>query len=131
MKKKGPLNSEITKVLADIGHTDTIVVADCGLPVPEGVRKIDLAIRLGQPSFLDVVAMLAEELQVEGVTVATEIHSHNKGVFDELTKLFPNAEFADVDHEEFKKRTKNAKAIIRTGEATPYANCILHAGVIF
>lgn len=31
MKKNGILNSHIAKVLADLGHTDTIVIADCGL----------------------------------------------------------------------------------------------------
>ncbi|RKO62361.1 ABC-type ribose transport system, auxiliary component [Caldibacillus debilis GB1] len=55
MKKHGILNSEIAKVLADLGHTDTIVIADCGLPVPAGVKKIDLALELGKPSFLDEV----------------------------------------------------------------------------
>ena len=34
MKKNGILNSHIAKVLADLGHTDTIVIADCGLPIP-------------------------------------------------------------------------------------------------
>ncbi len=38
--------------------------------------------------------------------------------------------FEYVSHEQFKEHTKKAKAIIRTGEATPYANVILHAGVI-
>ena len=39
MQKIGILNSEIAKVLADMGHTDTIVIGDCGLPVPDGVKK--------------------------------------------------------------------------------------------
>jgi D-ribose pyranase len=36
-----------------------------------------------------------------------------------------------VSHEEFKKATGDAKAIIRTGEFTPYANVILKSGVVF
>ena len=44
MQKIGILNSEIAKVLADMGHTDTIGIGDCGLPVPDGVKKIDLAL---------------------------------------------------------------------------------------
>jgi len=39
MQRHGILNSHIAKVLADLGHTDTICISDCGLPVPEGVRK--------------------------------------------------------------------------------------------
>ena len=40
MKKQGILNSEIAKVLADMGHTDTLCIGDCGLPVPADVKKI-------------------------------------------------------------------------------------------
>lgn len=39
MKKQGILNSEIAKVLADMGHTDTLCIGDCGLPVPAEVKK--------------------------------------------------------------------------------------------
>ena len=36
-----------------------------------------------------------------------------------------------VSHEEFKEKTAYTKAIIRTGEATPYSNIILQSGVLF
>ena len=55
MQKIGILNSHIAKVLADLGHTDKICVGDCGLPVPAGTPKIDLALRLGEPKFIEVV----------------------------------------------------------------------------
>ncbi|WP_412841866.1 RbsD/FucU domain-containing protein, partial [Aeromonas dhakensis] len=34
-------------------------------------------------------------------------------------------------HEAFKARTHQSKAIVRSGEVTPYANLILCAGVAF
>lgn len=40
MKKQGILNSHIAKVLADLSHTDTIVVGDVGLPVPPGSSRL-------------------------------------------------------------------------------------------
>jgi D-ribose pyranase len=40
-------------------------------------------------------------------------------------------EVEQVPHEAFKQRSREAKAIIRTGECSPYANVILHSGVIF
>jgi len=43
----------------------------------------------------------------------------------------PDVLMERVSHETLKELTKKAKAVIRTGEATPYANCILQAGVIF
>lgn len=54
MYKTGILNSDISKLLSDLGHTDEIMIADCGLPIPNGVKKIDLALDFGKPSFLDI-----------------------------------------------------------------------------
>lgn len=129
MKKNGILNSEITKVLADLGHTDTIVIADCGLPIPPSVKKVDLALTFGNPSFLDILNLLKDEMVIEKVTIATEMEEKNKVLYKEITENFPAIE--KVSHEKFKEKTKQAMAIIRTGEATPYANIILHAGVLF
>jgi D-ribose pyranase len=128
MKRNGMLNSHITKVLADLGHTDTIVVADAGLPVPAGVMKIDLSLKEGVPSFLDVVKILREEMVVEQVTVAGEIEQNTR-VHEGIKNAFPEMDY--ISHESLKTQLKDAKAVIRTGEITPYANCILHAGVTF
>ncbi|MBC6973781.1 D-ribose pyranase [Bacillus sp. Xin] len=131
MKKHGVLNSEIAAVLASLGHTDTIVIADCGLPIPDGVKRIDLAVELGKPSFLDVLQVVADDMAVEKLTLAEEITTYNAEVNQEVEERLKEAAVEYVAHEQFKERTKQAKAIIRTGEATPYANVILHAGVIF
>lgn len=131
MKKNGILNSEISKVLSDMGHTDTLTVGDCGLPIPDGVKKIDLALKMGVPSFLEVVREIAKDMKVERVTVASEINDENPEVLEELSKIFPDAAFEEFPHEAFKKKTEKSKAVVRTGENTPFANCILHSGVIF
>ncbi|PFK46384.1 D-ribose pyranase [Bacillus cereus] len=131
MKKHGVLNSEIAAVLASLGHTDTVVIADCGLPIPDGVKRIDLAVELGKPSFLEVLQVVIDDMAVEKVTLAEEVTLHNAVVNQEVEERLNGAAFEYVSHEEFKEHTKQAKAIIRTGEATPYANIILHAGVIF
>ncbi|GGF18910.1 D-ribose pyranase [Halobacillus andaensis] len=131
MKKHGVLNREIAGVLARLGHTDTIVIADCGLPVPDQTKCIDVSLSLGTPGVLQVVRTLMEDMEVEAVTVAEEMESHNKQMFTELHKDFASKDVRSVSHDELKKATKEAKAIIRTGEATPYSNFILHSGVIF
>ncbi|GIN84331.1 D-ribose pyranase [Heyndrickxia sporothermodurans] len=131
MKLQGILNSHISKVLADLGHTDFIVVADAGLPIPKGVDKIDLALKLGVPSFKEVVSAIKEDMKIEKVIVASEMELKNQMTFQEMKDLFANTEIEQITHEKLKEITKSAKAVIRTGEATPYANCILQAGVIF
>ncbi|RKQ28567.1 D-ribose pyranase [Oceanobacillus halophilus] len=130
MKRLGILNSEIAKVLADLGHTDTVVIGDAGLPVPEGVVKIDLALTPGMPSFQEVVRAVADDMVIEKVTIASEIKDANPSQHEFITTFF-DQERQYVTHEEFKKLTRNAKAIIRTGETTAYSNCILQSGVFF
>ncbi len=80
MKKHGVLNSEIAAVLASLGHTDTIVIADCGLPIPDGVKRIDLAVEIGKPSFLDVLQVVADDMAIEKVTLAEEVINNNAEV---------------------------------------------------
>ncbi|MDU0155143.1 D-ribose pyranase [Bacillus cabrialesii] len=131
MKKHGILNSHLAKLLADLGHTDKIVIADAGLPVPDGVLKIDLSLKPGLPAFQDTAAVLADEMVVEKVIAAAEIKTSNQENARFLETLFSKQKIEYPSHEEFKLLTKEAKAIIRTGEFTPYANCILQAGVLF
>ena len=131
MKKQGILNSHISEVLSKLGHTDTIVIADCGLPIPDETIRIDLSLKLGSPSFVETLQTVLEDMAVEKITIANEITENNTDLEKKIVALFSDTPIHYCSHEEFKKQTKNAKAVIRTGEATPYANIILHAGVIF
>lgn len=132
MKKHGILNSEITKVLADLGHTDQITIGDAGLPVPHGVAKIDLALKFGLPSFNDVLLAVLSDMAIEKVVLAEEIKTQNAQQLQSVLKALPKgAEIVYVSHTEFKKQTQNSKAVIRTGEVTPYSNIILQSAVIF
>jgi len=132
MKKHGTLNAQLSRVLAELGHGDSIVIADCGLPIPEGVERIDLALAPGIPSFTETLRVVLEDMQVESAVFADEIHTHNTQLSACAVQL-QEAGIAVklVNHEQFKALTRNARAVIRTGEASPYANVILHSGVIF
>ncbi|MCM3387167.1 D-ribose pyranase [Ureibacillus chungkukjangi] len=129
MKKHGILNRELAGRFAKLGHTDRIVIADCGLPIPDGVPCVDLAYKLGEPSFLSILEVVLEDLVVEAAVIAEEIETKNDQVAYKLKESLPNIKY--VTHEEFKELTKQTKLIIRTGETTPYANVILQSGVIF
>ncbi|OCA88758.1 D-ribose pyranase [Pseudobacillus wudalianchiensis] len=131
MKKHGILNSHIAKVLADLGHTDFIVIADAGLPVPDHVPKIDLALTVGVPDFQQTVEAVAADMVIEKVTMAEEVKTANEPVRQYMEETFSDTAVEWVTHKTFKALTKQAKAVIRTGEASPYANCLLHAGVFF
>jgi D-ribose pyranase len=130
MLRTSLLNSDIISVLSRMGHTDTIVIADCGLPVPDHVQRIDLAIKQGSPSFREVFEAVMQEMKVEKMVVAEEMRTHNPEL-DQYIRLADDILLTPVSHDDFKEETRQAKAVIRTGENTPYANVILQAGVIF
>ena len=127
------INPQLSRVISETGHTDLIVVADAGLPIPVGTERIDLAYRPGAPEFLDVLDTVLSELAVEGVTVSAEIVDTSPELLAALTARFRDTEFeiTMIPHEEFKVLTRGARAFVRSGEYTPYANVVLHAGVVF
>lgn len=133
MKKQGILNSDISRVLSYMGHTDCIAVGDCGLPIPDEVERIDLALEFGVPSFMDVLRVITKDMKVEKIVLAEEIREQNPKILGEIKELFAGQELETVfvSHTELKKQTRECKAVIRTGETTSYANIILQSGCIF
>lgn len=131
MKKTSLLNSEISYLIARSGHTDTIVISDAGLPIPSNVKRIDLALVPGVPTFLQTLKAVLVELKVESVTIASEMKQKSPELYKEVNELLKDIPIMEIAHEELKRMTVNARAVIRTGEFTPYANIILHSGVVF
>lgn len=131
LKKIGILNKDISEVIAGMGHMDMLVVGDAGLPVPAGVRRIDLAVKEGLPGLLDTVKAVAEELQIERMIVAEEAEVSSPQILEGLGEIFGTVATEKVPHARFKELTREAVAVIRTGEFTPYANVILVSGVVF
>ena len=78
MKRQGILNSDISRVLSYMGHTDRICIGDCGLPVPEETERIDLAVRFGLPSFMEVLKEVVKDMKVEKIVLAEEIKEKNQ-----------------------------------------------------
>lgn len=77
MKKGRLLNAELSHVIARLGHTDTLTIADAGLPIPAGPQRVDLALTPGMPDFIHVVNAVTLEMQVESALIAEEIKLHN------------------------------------------------------
>jgi D-ribose pyranase len=131
MYKNAILNSSINRIAGELGHTDRICIADCGLPIPREVEKVDLALKPGSPGFFDVLTEIALHLEIERVIVASEITEHNAQLYEQLKSFFKDIPIELVPHTEFKQKTTDCVAVIRTGEAAPYANVILQAGCLF
>lgn len=136
MKRTPLLNRHLSALIATLGHGDRIVLADAGLPMPPGVPVIDLAVVAGLPTLLDVLNAIKGELMIETATRATEASPDLSNAIDAALATWAKDQGREIDrsvigHEDFKVETKAARAIIRTGEVTPYANVILVSGVAF
>ncbi len=131
MKKTTLLNSDISRVISCMGHFDTLTIGDAGLPVPDNVERIDLAISLGLPKFIDVLKAVLTELEIQKVTIASEMKEVNMDLYDALHELFNKDQITEVSHEKLKEESAHSKAVVRTGECKAYANIILESGVTF
>lgn len=123
MKKSGLLNPDLCYAIARLGHTDTWAVADCGLPIPEHVEIIDLALVFGIPTLEQVLNALKPEAVVEGAVIAEGTPERIREMVDTDVEV--------VTHEELKAQLAECAFVIRTGETTAYANVIFKSGVAF
>ncbi|MDN8633818.1 MULTISPECIES: D-ribose pyranase [Corynebacterium] len=124
MRKSGLLNPALAGAVARLGHTDTFVIADCGLPIPHDVSVIDLTLTFGIPTFADTLAALLDEVVVEAATIADSIPT-------EVRSLLPAVPLTEVSHDDLKREVARASFVVRTGSTTPFANVILRSGVPF
>jgi D-ribose pyranase len=134
MKKNLLIHIALSRLIASLGHGDAVVVCDAGLPVPPGVEVIDLALSRGVPGFAETLKAILSEMQVERHLIAEEFllkPSPPWAAVEALTQAQQLGARQMVDHEAFKRQSRAARAFVRTGEYTPYANIILYAGVVF
>jgi D-ribose pyranase len=131
MKKGRILHPQLSHVVASMGHTDGLVIADCGLPIPEGVERVDLALAQQIPTFLQVLDSVLSELEVEQIVLAEEMRTYNPEMLQAIELRLSGIPVQWVSHETFKTMTASSKAVVRSGECSPYANVILKSGVIF
>jgi D-ribose pyranase len=128
MKNHGVIHPDLVRLLAQLGHKDEVLICDAGFPIPLGVERIDLAYRLGSPEFGDVVEAIVADIAVESIVVADE---SGDDLADWLKSVTDAESMQRLTHDQLKSRAERSRAVIRTGESTPFANVILIAGVAF
>ena len=126
------LNGQLSRVLSEMGHTEELLIADAGLPIPLGVERIDLAVVANVPRFLTVLSSVLEHLTIQGAVLSEDIRDQSPALWGEIQGILPqNLEVQFVPHPAFKERTRGVRAAVSTGEFTWYANIILIGGVSF
>lgn len=136
------ISPELLKVLCEMGHSDTMVIADGNFPA-ETMGKDAIVIRAdghGIPELLEAILKLfpldtyvdapVSLMQVmPGDTVETPIWDTYKEIVSKVDDRGADA-FAEVERFEFYERAKKAYAIIATSETALYANIMIQKGVI-
>lgn len=140
MLKKIPkiLSPELVKVLMEMGHGDTILLADANYPAHSMNNKVIRADGLNIPELLEAVLELMpldsySEYQVKLMqvvkgdnvqpTIWEEYHNISNKYFDDVKIEF-------IDRFDFYNLSKSCYAIVLTGEEALYGNIMLIKGVL-
>lgn len=124
------LSPDLLKILCEMGHGDTLVIADGNFPAASCAKRL---IRLDGHGALDVMEAI---LKVFPLDASPE---RKIGVMATGTDLIPdiwtgfgsNADALEqIERFEFYERAKKAYCIVATSEAALFANAILTKGVI-
>src|SRR5437764_14779530 len=106
LKEVRILNPRLLAALAGAGHTDLIVIADSGLPVPPGPELIDLSLVPGTPAFLEVLEAVTASLGFESALVAVD--TRGQQISGPLRDRLGDVPVEEVPHDEFKRRVAGA-----------------------
>lgn len=128
MKKQGILHPALNRILAETGHTDMLTICDRGYPVPMGAERIDLALTDNIPTVLDVLRAIDKEFVIDCIIVAEEMIAASPERFAAIQHEFSELRVESIPHVRFKELGCESRAVIRTGDATPYANMIIVSG---
>lgn len=124
------LHPGLAKTVAELGHTDIIMVTDAGFPIPQQVNRIDLGFYQGLVDVRDILRVLRREMFAEEIRFAPEVKTHHPNLYREVQQIYKGsgATFVPAPHEELiEVWAPKAKAIIRSGSFEPWANFAITA----
>src|SRR5882672_4495037 len=123
------LNPDLLSLLAEVRHTNSVVIADRGFPFWSQIETIDISLTDNIPTVLQVLAAIRPEFSAVQAYMAQEFLKHNRpAVRNAFSKALSGIPVAHEPHADFKKRVPGAVGLIRTGDTIQYANLILVSG---
>lgn len=128
MKKTGILHPEISRLIADVGHTDYIVLADKGYPIPKQTNRINVGITDDTPTIPQLLKVIETEMAIDRIIVTKEMTALSPARLQHLQETYPSIKFEEVTHLELKALTKDAAGAIKTGDTCAYGNLIIVSG---
>ena len=136
------IGPDLLKVLCEMGHGDTIVIADSNFPAAS-IAKDSTLIRMdghGVPEILESILKLfpLDQYEDKPVTLMERCEGDNAdiSIWDKYKKTVDEADprgskvIVTLDRFAFYEEAKKAYAVIATSETSQYANIILKKGCI-
>ena len=134
------ISPELLKALCEMGHGDTLCIADGNFPA-ETMGKNAIVIRAdghGVPELLDAILQLFPlDTYVDAPVMLMQVtpgDDVDPVIWKEYRKIVDkhqdNVNFEEIERFAFYERARDAYAIVATGEGALYANVILKKGVV-
>lgn len=129
MYEVGILNRDITRHLAEQGHTDMFMICDAGFAIPAEVPTVDISIKKDYPQIETVIKELLESFSVEKIIVSESMVENSPSKFKKVRELFGSKVSCEtVSQGELRDLSKSVKFAIRTGDFTAYSNVLIVSG---
>lgn len=133
------ISPELLKILCEMGHGDEIVIADANFP---GVTCAKRLVRADGHNGIDILDAILSLFPLDRVAnenallmAVSEKNVPNPPIWKEYSCILDryedsNVKIVELERFEFYERSKNAFAIVQTGEKALYANIILKKGTL-
>ena len=123
---------KLIELLAAAGHGDRIVLADAGLRIPTGRRRIDLGVTCGLPTMAQTLAAVREDLVIESAEVAAEFAAWSPEVYAQVVDLLGVEPAQERSHVALMADlASSAYAYVTTGDCAAYSSVVITCGVSF
>lgn len=120
------LHPEIAALIRRVNHTQMLLIADRGFPVPRVDTIIDLALASDIPTIPQVLDAIAPDLPMDRLLAADELGHASPERLSAYQRSASRVE--RVPHLRFKELARYAVGCIRTGDSVPYANVLVVGG---
>ena len=120
------LNPDVAALIRRVNHTQLLLIADRGFPVPPLPTVIDLSLTSDIPTIPQVLAAILPDLPADRLIVADEQRLAAPERWQLHAEGRPRVE--RLPHLEFKRIAAHAVGCIRTGDSTPYSNVLIVGG---
>lgn len=120
------LNPQIAALIRQVNHTQMLLLADRGFPVPPLPVIVDISLSTDIPTIPQVLVAILPDLPADRIIVAQEQQQTSAARWKEHQA--GSLPIEAMPHLQFKQLARYAVGCIRTGDSAPYANCLLVGG---